>query len=125
MEESLDIFFVMKGAIGAGFEINKIRKFGMKFIDCAIVGSFNCTFYQRSNYIWKCLTQAEGYFMYKADWLTLLDQHPEEIAKSMKQNILVDYIIKIRGRLENAKTKAFKKIVDRNLHQKVCVVESK
>ena len=30
LEECLEIFFLMKGTVGVGFEINKIRHFGLK-----------------------------------------------------------------------------------------------
>lgn len=88
LEECLDIFFLMKGTVGVGFEINKIRSFGLKYENCCVIGGFNCTFYQRSNYIWKCQTECEGYFIYKKEWLRILDESPD-ISKTLKTNILV------------------------------------
>lgn len=33
MDECLEVFFLKKGTIGAGFSINKIRHIGIKWVD--------------------------------------------------------------------------------------------
>jgi hypothetical protein len=124
LEECLEIFFLMKGTVGVGFEINKIRHFGLKYTDTCVIGGFNCTFYQRSMYIWKCLAACEGFFMYKRDWLRILDEQPV-VGRTLKSNVLMHYIIKVRRHLEAAKRDAFATIVGRAHHQNVCVVETK
>ena len=88
MAECLEIFFAMKGTISAGFEINKIRQIGIQW-ECdqdkgaCVVGGYNCTFFQRSNYIWKCQTDVEGYFIYRCDWVSILEDH-DEIGRILK-----------------------------------------
>ena len=69
MDEALEIYFVMKGAIGVGFQVNKMRNFTLKFKNHCVVGGYNCSFFRRSDYIWECLTLCEGYFIFKSDWL--------------------------------------------------------
>ena len=102
----------MKGTVGVGFEINRVRHFGVKKENGCVIGGFNVTFFSRSNYIWKCLEQVEGFFLYKDTWLELLDTY-EEIAFPLKANILSDYVLRIRGPLERDKNRAIKEVMDR------------
>ena len=104
-EECLEIIFAIKGAIGIGFEINGERRFSLRKENGCVVGGFNVTFFSRSNYIWKCLEQIEGFFLYKHTWLELLDKN-EKIAYSLKTNILSNYLLKVRSPLERDKNKA-------------------
>jgi CRP-like cAMP-binding protein len=124
MEESNDLFFVGSGTVGVGYEINKIRSFGLKYEDQCVIGAFNCTFYQRSNYIWKCLTPCEGFFIYKSDWIEIINSS-DQLGRQLKQNILIDYVCKVRGRLEIAKNKSLKAILKRDLHQNLCMTKTK
>lgn len=70
------------------------------------------------------MDHCEGWFIYKSDWLRLLTEL-ENIGKTLKQNILVEYIIKVRGRLELAKKRALATIKGRDHQQNICVVQAK
>ena len=69
MDECLEIVFVTGGCVAIGFEINKQRLYRLKLEEGAVIGGFNVTFYQRSNYIWKVMSDIEGFFIYKHVWL--------------------------------------------------------
>ena len=86
MEECLEIVFISEGNVSIGFEINRQRYFAVKLKDGVVVGGFNVTFHQKSNYCWRCDTEAKGFFIYKHDWLKLIEDSSdlERITKHLK-----------------------------------------
>lgn len=124
MDECLEVFFLNKGIVGVGFDINRIRHMALKWENFCVVGGFNCTFYQRSNYIWKCKTDCEGWFLFKQEWINLLEQG-EDIGKMLKKQIFVNYLTKIRGRLELAKKRALDRIQTKAHHSNIQIVQNK
>ena len=56
-----------------GFEINKIKKFVFRYNSNFVIGAYNCTFNQRSLFIYKCKTRCQGYYLRKNLWKDLLN----------------------------------------------------
>ena len=48
------------------------------------------------------MTDVEGYYIYRSDWIEILDSL-NEIGRVLKQKIFVNYLMKIRCKLELAK----------------------
>ena len=44
MDEMIEIFFVDKGSIIIGYEINKQKKYCIKYTDKCVIGAFGVTF---------------------------------------------------------------------------------
>ena len=76
LDEINEIIFVQNGTIDIGFEINKIRKFVIRLKNDYEIGAYNCTFNERSSFVYKCRTDCHGYFLRKNTWKELLDGHP-------------------------------------------------
>jgi hypothetical protein len=56
LDEINEVIFVMKGVIDMGFEINKTRKFVLRFFKGHTIGTYNCIFDERSMFIFMCKT---------------------------------------------------------------------
>ncbi len=56
LDEVNEIIFVQKGTIDIGFDINKIRRFVLRFQNYFEIGAYNCTFIERSQFVYKCKT---------------------------------------------------------------------
>ena len=83
--------------------------------DKCIIGAFGVTFNQRAAFIYLAASEIKGYFVRKANWHHLLNQF-DEIAYRIKQNVLVEYILKIRSKVNIAKQKDIDSIKDRKDH---------
>jgi hypothetical protein len=51
-----EIIFVITGQIDVGFDINKIRKYVYRYDSKYVIGAYNCTFNERSLFVYKCKT---------------------------------------------------------------------
>ena len=106
------MLFVETGLIYIGYEINKQRKFCVKNQDSCVIGAFGVTFDQRSAFIYMSVTESCGYFVRKFNWKNILEDSPD-IAKKLKQNILTDYIMRIRSKVIIAKRRDREKLEQR------------
>jgi len=109
LDEHGEVFFVQKGTVFIGYEINKMRKYCLRYIDCCVIGGYGATFNQRASCLYQAMTYCSGYFVRKANWINMLEEHPE-IAARIKQKILTEYIIKIRSRVNISRNADVKKL---------------
>lgn len=124
LDEFGEIIFVNQGVIGLGFEINKMTTICIQSENNCVIGSYGLTFNQRSAYTYKALTACRGYFIRKERWKVLLQWHPE-IAKVLKQQILLTYILNIRAKVE-LKKKKFRDALDQRAdHQMIQYSDNK
>jgi hypothetical protein len=76
LDEINEVIFILDGVIDLGFQINKIKRYVLRF-DCNfVIGAYNCTFNERSSFIYKCRTQCTGYYLRKHTWKELLNEYP-------------------------------------------------
>ena len=99
-----EIIFISKGNVDIGYEINKQRRFVLRYSDRGIFGGYNCTFNTRSIFIYRCKTDCEGYFIRKDRWLELIGMDPD-IESILKNNIKHDYNSKIKYKVWKVKEK--------------------
>ena len=71
-----EIIFVLNGEMDVGFDINKIRNYVYRFNSNYVIGAYNCTFSERSLFVYKCRTDCQGYYIRKNVWKQLLDAYP-------------------------------------------------
>lgn len=76
IEEFQEISFVTKGTVVVGFEFNKKPVYCFKQNHDCSIGAYDCTFEQRSRFIYTSLTYIEGYFIRKTKWLSALKMNP-------------------------------------------------
>jgi hypothetical protein len=106
-----------------GYEINKVKKFVIEYDNC-VIGGYGCTFNQRSAFIYMVKDYLKGYAIRKNNWHKLMSDNPE-IASILKQNVLLEYVSKIRCKIIVKKREAIKEIYDRKDHQMVLVTQFK
>lgn len=70
------------------------------------------------------MTRLEGYFIRKINWLNTLKEY-EGMAKLMRKNILMDYIINIRSKVNVNKRKDKQQFLLRSDHQYLLLIEQK
>ena len=107
-----------------GYEINRMKKYCLRYIDCCIIGGYGVTFNQRASCLYQAKTNCSGFFVRKPNWVSILDENPE-IAARIKQKILTDYIIKIRSRVNVSRNADVKKLQERRDHQNILILKNK
>ena len=76
LSEINEIIFVQTGEMDVGFDINKIRNYVYRFNSNYVIGAYNCTFNERSLFVYRCRTDCQGYYIRKNVWKQLLDSFP-------------------------------------------------
>lgn len=71
-----EIIFFRDGILEVGYDINKIRKYVYRYESKYVTGAYNCTFNERSLFVYRCKTNCKGYYIRKNVWKQLLDSHP-------------------------------------------------
>jgi len=115
LDEFLEITFIMKGTVAIGYEINKIRKFCTTKTNKCVIGGYGVTFNQRAAYIYSAVTNCTGFFIRRANWIKNNKKYAE-IAKVMKKNVLIDYLMNIRSKVMVYKKRDINKFMLRNDH---------
>ena len=69
------ISFVIKGKVALGYEINKQKRYCVKYSDNIVIGAYGITFNMRAPFIYTCLSNIEGFFIRKINWVELINKH--------------------------------------------------
>jgi len=109
LEEINEVLFISRGQCDVGFEVNKIKKFVLRFFNKTVVGAYNCTFNIRSVFCYRCNSECEGYSIRKSHWLKIMNEYPE-IAVVIKSNVVSEYNKSIRFKVIGAKKEHLKKL---------------
>jgi hypothetical protein len=67
-----EIIFCQKGEVYLGYEINKQKKYCIKYLSGCIIGAFGCTFNQRSIYVAYANSNCDCSFIRKTNWQKIL-----------------------------------------------------
>tara|TARA_B110000305_G_C18808305_1_gene345865 strand:+ start:96 stop:467 length:372 start_codon:yes stop_codon:yes gene_type:complete len=101
LDENLEINFVTKGIVYAGYQLNKQRFNCLRFQDNCIIGSFGVTFGIRSTIIYTARTKIEGYFVRRNTWLRILeDVNNTDLKVNIKQTVFKEYVLNIRSKID-------------------------
>ena len=109
LDEIHEVIFVEQGKVDVGFELNRRRKFAIRFTDKVMIGSYNCTFNKKTLFVYRCFTDICGYIIRKAKWLEIIDGYPE-ISGKFKENIERDYLHQIKNKVLIEKEKEIAKL---------------
>ena len=52
LQEISEIVFIIRGKVDVGYELNKNKRFVVRFQDQCVIGAYNCTFNVRSMFIY-------------------------------------------------------------------------
>lgn len=55
-----EVVFVEQGIVEIGYDINKVRKFVLRYNNKTVVGAYNCTFSKQSIFVYRCKTMCTG-----------------------------------------------------------------
>lgn len=125
LEEISEIFFVSQGTVDIGYELNRQRKFVLRYSDKKVaIGAYNCSFNTRSLFIYRCKTETSGYFIRKCAWMELLGKDPF-IENYIKQNIEKDYNTNIEIKVLTVKEMHIAKMAKREDLKQVIVISNK
>jgi hypothetical protein len=105
LEEFNEISFCMSGQCVIGYEINNQKRFCIKYTDNFVLGAYDLTFNKKSMFIYKAVSYIEGYFIRKEIWMDLINEY-ESIGLCIKRNILLNYLLKIRIKINVHKERA-------------------
>ena len=92
LEEVIEAFFVSKGTVVIGYDINKMKKYCMRFTEKCLIGAYEMTYGHRAQFIYTALTTVSGYSIRKQNWKVLMDKHDGDVVKKFKLNIFFDHI---------------------------------
>lgn len=95
-----------------GYDINRIRKYVLRFEHMSVIGIFNCTFDERAMFVYQCKSECTGYFLRKRIWRSLLNDY-HALSSVLKLVIHEDYIVNIKTKILTEKSKTFQKISKR------------
>lgn len=102
LDEVNEIFYVIKGQVDIGYELNKSKKYVIRYQDKTVIGGYNCTFNKKAIFVYKCRSECEGYTIRKKYWLDILEEF-ENIAVYVKHNVEQDYMMNIKEKVFKAK----------------------
>jgi hypothetical protein len=112
LDEINEVIFIMMGTIEIGFEINKTRKFVIRFDKSHMQGAYNCIFDERSMFIVMCKTECSGYFIRKHKWKSVLKEFPD-VRDQFQQMCHEEYTLKIKNKMIEIKDKYLRKYKSR------------
>ena len=124
LDEFNEILFFQRGTMLIGYEINKCRKYCLKYVDKSVIGAYGVTFNQRSAFIYTALTNCYGFSIRKQNWQKIIETNVE-MGCIMKQTVLMQYITQIRSKVMVRKKRAIAKMFARNDHQMILASEYK
>jgi hypothetical protein len=125
LDEFGEINFIQKGSVAIGFEINKKEVLPLLFKNRCCIGGFGVTFQMRSQFLYKAATYCTGFFIRREQWHDIMVSNDDDIIKTLKQNILIEFIWKIRSKLNIQKKKELQKYKTRSDYQSTLIVDGK
>ena len=112
LEECNQIYFIEKGKVIVGYELNNQKRYCVRFNNKSVIGAYEMTFFRRSAYIYTALRKLEGYFIRKSHWKTIVSDKNLEMV--LKRNILMSYLVKIQMKVNMKKKVAQEFLNSRN-----------
>lgn len=100
LEEVDEIIFCYSGVIYIGYEINKKRRFCVKYSNGGVIGAYGCTFNQRSNYIVYANSNSDCTFIRKQNWINNVLGVDQTITTIFKRKILNDHFFKLMVKID-------------------------
>lgn len=115
-----EINFIHSGSVVVGFEINRVKKYSLalKAWDNEYggkgfqYGAYETTLYQKSEFVYTCATNIEGFFIRKENWQEILSEY-KEIAAMIIIKSYFDYVNKIQVKMNSIKRRAFSDMMKR------------
>jgi hypothetical protein len=62
------VIYVIKGKYRVGYEVNRKENLKMQFTKGSKIGAFECSYDKRSIYVYRAVSELEGFFITKRNW---------------------------------------------------------
>jgi CRP-like cAMP-binding protein len=112
LEEISEVIFIQKGNMDIGYELNKRKRFVLRFHNHSMVGAYNCSFNEPSIFIYKCQSNCEGYSIRKEEWINLLNMD-EDINDWLREKVKSHYFKNIKYKVFAIKETDIRKLQKR------------
>lgn len=123
LDEITEVIFIERGECDVGYEINKKKKFVIRYSTATVIGGFNCTFNKRAIFCYRTKTRCEGYSIRKQNWKDLIDEDAyPNIAVTLKKNVEKDYLKNIKEKVLACKKKHIAKYHNRKDYQQMLTI---
>lgn len=100
VEEVHELFFIMSGCVDIGFEISRKAIYILRLPKRNVIGAYNCTFNQKTMFIYKVSATVSAYTIRKEQWLHHIENADyREITDTMKKNVKQNYHKCIKDRI--------------------------
>ena len=91
-----------------------------------MIGAYQVTFNKRALFICKTITQCQGYFIRKQNWVKIFnDEDFEELTDKIKVQISNDFSKNVKDPLLKQKMRDVKKYEERNDYDTVIILQEK
>tara|TARA_B110000285_G_scaffold154438_1_gene172301 strand:+ start:997 stop:2052 length:1056 start_codon:yes stop_codon:yes gene_type:complete len=123
LDEIREVIFIERGECDVGYEINKKKKFVIRYSTATVIGGFNCTFDKRAIFCYRTKTNCEGYSVRKANWMELIsEENYPSIAATLKRNVENDYKKNIKEKVLACKKKHIARYHKRSDYQQMLTI---
>ena len=108
-EELTEVYFLMTGVYDIGFTANLEEFFPMRYQHYSVIGAYGCTYFRRSAYIYKTVTESQGYFVRRKYWKIIMDRNDKNVIGEFKIGILTEFENKIKRNMNYYKLRELKR----------------
>lgn len=109
LDEIEEIIFITEGSVDVGYDLNRNRKFVLRFDKRHVIGIFNCTFDVRAMFVYMSKTKCTGYFLRKRTWKRLLNEYTN-ISNVLRYKVHEDYTVNIKTKVLALKNRDLNKV---------------
>ena len=65
LDDINEVIFIEKGQVEIGYELNKKKKYVLRYYDKSLIGAYNCTFNIRAIFCYRAKTDCSGFSIRK------------------------------------------------------------
>ena len=98
LDEQNEVLFFNHGTIEIGYEINRIKKYVLRFKGINVIGAYDCTFNKRSTFVYKTISVCKGYSIRKHKWKAIC-QSNQELSSYLNVLIFHDFETRIKKKI--------------------------
>ena len=121
LDDVSQVTYVMKGKYRVGYEVNRKETLKIQLTKGSKIGAFECCYDKRSIYVYRAVTEVEGFFITKKNWKQLEADHPMFFT-FIRRQALEQFVHVIRYNLEKCKEKVVNHYDKRSDYEQVLVL---
>lgn len=123
LDELNEVLFFNHGTIEIGYEINRIKKYVLRFKGINVVGAYECTFNKRSIFVYKTISICKGYSIRKHQWKEICGSN-YELASVLNVQIFHDFDSRIKKKIIKEKDRDLVKWSQRADYESILALQN-